>query len=201
MSQAEQPLVPRAQPVYLDLRGKPAEMPASLRDSHEETKWHNPTNQAIVAEIQVASPQPGRPPRNWEEKTGLRRYVWQPGETKALPFEYGRALQQTRCVENECIQMPFACRDPEHQHSIVGGLAPMLENLGMQKRPIMHESLDDEAARLKEAERKEFDAFRRQQAAEREVIRARAEAEIAKTDIEAKVKAEAASKQQQPAKK
>ena len=199
------PLVPLAQPVYLDARGKPALAPPGYHDSHRETKWHNGTSRRVVIDLFVGTPQAGgplAPPRNWEEKTGQRRYVWEPNETKALPHEYDAGIQQTRCRETECIMRQLACRDPEHDHEIIGGFGPQLTNLGMQKRPSLAPALDDEMARKAEAERKEFEAFKLAKHHEEMAMRARAEADAAQRDMDARaqetLEAEKVARQHRP---
>lgn len=182
------PLVPLAQPVYLDKLGKPGLAPPGHgQDSHRETKWHNPTNKAVTIDLFLGTPQAGgalAPPRNWEEKTGMRRFVWQPGETKALPHEYDAGIQQTQCKETICLQRPLDCRDKTHDHEIVGGYGPQLQNLGMQKRPTLAPALDDDEARKREAERQEFEAYKRAKHHEEVALRARADADAAQRDIE-----------------
>jgi hypothetical protein len=193
-SQDSPPLVPLAQPVYLDARGKPAEAPPGHYDSHRETKWHNPTTKVVVINLFIGTPQamgPLFPPRNWEERTGQRRFVWQPGETKALPHEYDKGIQQTHCKENECLQRPLACTDPEHEHEVIGGYGPQLVNLGMQKRPHLAPALDDELTRRTEAERKEFENYKLAKFHEEQGMRARAEADAAQRDIDLRAKLDA----------
>ena len=200
VSQAEPestPLVPLAQPVYLDVKGKPGNAPPGHYDSHRETKWLNPTQKIVVIDVFIRTPVAGgalAPPKNWEEKTGKQRFVWQPGETKALPHEFDRGIQEAKCLETECLQRPFNCKDPEHEHEIVGGYGPQLQNLGMQKRPRLAPALDDEMARKNDAERREFEAFKLAKHHEEQAMRARAEADAAQKDIElrAKLDAEAA---------
>jgi hypothetical protein len=186
------PLVPLAQPVYLDVHGKPAVPPPEhYRDSHRETKWLNPTAKMVILNIFVGTPQWGKPPRNFEEKTGMQRFVWQPGEVKALPHEFDRGIQQLECKETECLQHKLECSNPEHEHEIVGGYGPQLQNLGMQTRPRLAQALDDEAARREAAERKEYEAYKLSKYHEQAGIQARAEVDAAQRDIEARAKADA----------
>lgn len=187
------PLVPLAQPVYLDVRGKPAVAPPGHYDSHRETKWLNPTSKVVVIEIFVGTPAWGKPPRDWEEKTGKQRFVWQPGEVKALPHEFDQGIQETSCKETECLKQPRACRDPEHDHEIVGGYGPQLQNLGMQKRPHLAPALNDEEARKRDAEKAEFEAYRLVKHHEEMAMRARVEADAAQRDIELRAKLDAES--------
>jgi hypothetical protein len=196
MSESEHvPLVPRNEPVYLDIKGRPGVEPTHhLRDSTPEVKWHNPTSVAVVIDLFVGTPEargPKSPPRNFFEKNGIKRYVWQPQETKSLDVALSPGIQRTVCQENECLQNKMGCLDPDHQHVIIGGLGPQLVNLGMQKRPILHPALDDIEAQRRAAEHKEFEAYKKRQEAEIAAARARAEQEVLDREVAARAKADA----------
>ena len=91
-----------------------------------ETNWKNPTNRAYALELyEGTQATPGRRPKTELERRGIVRFVIKPGDTRAIPSKYDRAIQDVR------------------DGIIVGGLGPHLINTGTQERPILHRALDD----------------------------------------------------------
>jgi len=73
-----------------------------------------------------------------------RRYVMVPGEKYEIPSVHMPALRRELCVEDACLPNPFGCKDPEHMHQVVGGLAPHCKVVGEVRAPQMHPSIKDE---------------------------------------------------------
>jgi len=171
---SHQPIIP--------LADRPSFGGFDANDSEQQTIWENPTQHQVVLELQVDYPKPGRPPRNWEEKTGKRRYVIGPGQTRALPSSLDKGIQFAQCHHEDCLQHPFECKSTEegHEKTIVGGHGPQLLNRGTQAVPIragfytLHESLDDTESRRKAAEAEEFNAWKRAKLASEQAEAARA---------------------------
>jgi hypothetical protein len=184
-SHTQQPLIP--------LADRPLAGP-EYEDSQQQTIWHNPTDKPVILNLHFETPKPGRPPRNWEEKNGMHRYVIKPGETKAIPSMFDMGIQHTQCFHLECLHRPFACRSTEegHEKAIVGGFGPQLHNRGTQKMPIkpgfiqIAPALDDALARQHAAEQEEFRQWQQKKMAEERALAARAEQERATADAAAR---------------
>jgi hypothetical protein len=176
-----QPLVPIAD--------RPIAAP-DYEDSESQTIWHNPTDKPVKLDLNVDTPRPGRPPRNWEERHGMVRYVVKAGDTRAIPSKFDMGIQHTQCHHIDCLQRPFACKSNEegHEKSIVGGFGPQLINKGTQKAPIkagfiqIAPALDDALAREKAAELEEFRNWQLKRMAEERAAAARLEQERAQAD-------------------
>lgn len=187
MSQAHQPLVPLADRPFLQ---------AEMADSEKQTIWHNPTDRPVVLDLYVETPKPtpGRPPKGFEAKTGQRRYVIGPKETKAIPAMFDRGIQQTQCHHVDCLQMPFDCKSTEegHEKSIVGGLGPQLQNRGTQSMPLregfirLAEPLDDVEARRRQAEAEMKEKLWQEHLAREGQLEAKAKKEQAEADAVAR---------------
>ena len=175
--------------------------PPPDQDSERQTIWHNPTALPVRLELHVATPRPSFPikPVGFEQRTGKRVYVIQPGQTRAIPSEFDMAIQHTQCHHTDCLQRPFACRSNEegHEKSIVGGFGPQLENKGSQSMPIragfitIAPALDDVEARRKAAEEAEYKAFREQKMAQERAAAAHAETQRAEAEVAAARKLQA----------
>lgn len=144
--------------------------PMEHEDSSDETVWYNPTEKDAILDLYVATPQmrvAGRrvvPPRNWEEKTGMRRYVIKAKTMRTLPSDFDRAIQQTQCKEVECLGRAFDCKAHDHHKEIVGGLGTQLLNKGTLRNRTtpphtLSSSLDDVAAREKALKLQRFQEF------------------------------------------
>jgi hypothetical protein len=180
------PLVPLAERPFA---------PPPDEDSERQTIWHNPTDKPVKLDLHYTTPKASFPikPKGYEQRTGKRIYIIQPGATRAIPSEFDMAIQHTQCHHTDCLQMPFRCRSNEegHEKSIVGGFGPQLENRGSQSMPIrsgfitLAAALDDVEARRRAAEEAEYKAFREAKLAGERAAAARIETERAEAEIAA----------------
>jgi hypothetical protein len=91
------------------------------------------------------------------------------------------AVQDTRCLHEDCTLKSRYCKNPEHPKQIVGGLGPRLINKGLQIQPTLAAALDDKRAELK-ARVSDVDRLRRDKAEiEEQLAKARQELEATKT--------------------
>jgi hypothetical protein len=148
------PLAERTEPVLHEM------------ETVTESVWFNPQKRDQILDMYIGINQRiGRPPRNNEERTGIRRYIIRAGEKRALPVEFDIGIQQTQCYEPGCNSRPNQCKDGNHQHAIIGGQAPKLVKLGVRQR-ILIPALDDLEAARKKAEEDSIIALHRQVAAD-----------------------------------
>lgn len=53
------------------------------------TRWKNPTDSRIVADVYVGNPSAHNP-------SGRMRFTWAPGEVKTVPSEFDQAIREER---------------------------------------------------------------------------------------------------------
>lgn len=192
-----------------------AERPFAPPDNTEtarETVWFNSTDNPIQIDVYVGHPavlpnpkRMGRP-LTWEERTAKRRYLIPAKGQRAIPSEFDAEIQRFQCMDTDCSQNPFGCKDPEHRWMIVGGLCPQgLVRRGLQVRPVLAPGLDDLKAREDVEKQRTIDRLVRQEQDKRELSKAQDElvelrTALAKRDAELE-SATAPAKAPQPAKK
>jgi hypothetical protein len=135
----ESALVPRGE--ELD------EEAATLGAYSQETIWENPTDRDIILDLHVGSqvpPKGVKPTRR--QQTGIRQILIKAHSKASISNEFDIAIQHVQCHEHECAGNPMHCRKQGHRKQIVGGLGIHLKNLGEQRRPLLHPSLDDKRA-------------------------------------------------------
>jgi hypothetical protein len=143
------PLVPPAERAFI---------PESDLSSAQETVWYNPTEKDAVLDLYIGvTPCRGEaarriyramgPLQKKEFRTGIRRYVIKAGDRRAIHSDFDQGIQQTNCMEADCISRKMYCRDATHHHMVVGGLGPQLINERVQFRPTVHPSLLEAAAK------------------------------------------------------
>lgn len=172
---ARAPLVPLAERPFA---------PQDHTETAEETVWQNPNDQDVVLDLYVGIPlhipRPSKTGRalTWEQRTGKRRYIIRAKSERAIPSEFDRAIQHIQCMEAECSQRPFDCKDRGHRWTIVGGLAPHnVIHKGMQHRPVLSPALDDIAMREQQEKENTIKALLSEQSSKRELERSQAEVE------------------------
>lgn len=176
-----------------------AERPFAPPDNTEtarETVWFNSTDVPIQLDVYVGHPavlpnpkRLGRP-LTWEERTAKRRYVIKPKQERAIPAEFDAEIQRFQCMDTDCSQNPFGCKNSEHRWMIVGGLCPQgLVRRGLQVRPILAPGLDDLKAREDAEKQATIDRLVRRDQDDRELLKLREElastkSQLAKRDAE-----------------
>ena len=106
------------------------------------TNWHNPTRFEQFIELtlpcniaRVSVDEDGNR-RQWVQLQQTRRVTWPPGETKALPSRFDRAIHHvTGCKHPKCVAAGVYCQDPANAPAsavISGGLAPLLRREGQK---------------------------------------------------------------------
>src|ERR1700687_3758306 len=78
--------------------------PDEFVETHQETIWYNPLDRDYVLPLYVGTKAMGtrHPPRNAEERTGIRRYTIKSKQRRALPAEFDIAIQHLQCTEFGC---------------------------------------------------------------------------------------------------
>ena len=178
---ARAPLVPLAERPFA---------PQDHVETAEETVWQNPGSEDVVLDLYIGIPmhvprpaKTGRP-LTWEQRTGKRRYIIRANSERAIPSEFDRAIQHIQCLDAECSQRPFDCKDRTHRWVIVGGLAPnSLIRKGMQHRPALSPALDDIAMREQQEEKATIAALLSEQSSKRELARTQAELETLRAQL------------------
>lgn len=175
------PLVPPADRPFV---------PFDQQETVQETIWFNPTDRDVVLKLPV-----GTKPvytenakariREMRTKSPLQYREWRMGERtviipkgtkRALSCDFDQAVQQTQCLEVECVSYRLYCRDRSHHKQVMGGLGPQLINQNCQFRPIVHPSLIEANAMEEEAKKKAYEALLAKQAADTALTIAQARA-------------------------
>lgn len=179
LDQASRPLVPPAERPFI---------PFDQQETVQETIWYNPTERDVLLKLHVGA----KPVYSDSQKARFREVrlknplqykEWRSGERtliiparseRAISADFDQAIQQTQCLEPECVGFRLYCRDRSHHKQVMGGLGPQLINRNCQYRPLVHPSLIEANALEEENKRKAYEALLAKQAADTAMILAQA---------------------------